>query len=884
MMTASSIPASSAAGYASYLEGQTVAPDQGDYYLGPDGSPAEAPGRWLTGEDALRRLGIVEAGAVAGDDLRALMAGRAPGSQAEEERWIRQAGPDGTRAGGIDVTFSAPKSVSIVWALGDADERATVAAAHRDAVQGAVGYLRESVEVTVEWDPDARQSRPVRARELHAAEFMHTTSRGVAGGPPDPQLHSHVVITSVERADGTIAAVRSRPVLRCAREVGAYYRAQLADSLGERGYGIEGAGKDGRYFRVSGVPEPVERAFSKRTEEVLREVDRFRAHHGREPHRGELRAVAVRSRDVKTPRTRTELDRAWRVTAAQHSFASTNISTINGGPPREPHERAWGARVEREITRIRAMVFESELRTVALEQAPGKGLSVHGALQGAEELKRSGRVLELEDGRLTTAHMRDLERDLESRVRAMGAQATRVVDPSTRDEAIAATEEWLGSPLTLEQREAITRLTEGGRAGVLIGPAGTGKSAVIEACAQCDLHRGRRVIGVAVAGRTAQQLGESSPALNGRVDTVNAIIAAAERGHLPVDSTTTVYLDEAGMGDTERLARLVRLVDERGACLLAVGDGRQLPSVGAGGMFERLAGTAPTAELGEVKRTADPAERRSWRALREGDPALAMAHYRERGALRFEDSRGQALERAARRYDQLARVHGLDRVALMTDATNLEVDALNLRVQALRAQRGELGSPEVEQSSSGHHFHAGDRVAWRASMNVAGERRVENGVRGEVAAINAAGGSLTVRLDGSGREVPVPEDAVESLRLGYAGHVYRQQGATVDRAVTVTGGWQTSREAAYVEASRARMGTEWYVARDELGGETDAERIDQLAARMRVSRAQAPSISLDLASFDGDELAPATISVGVGVGHPSMEAPAIGHPGMELDP
>ena len=67
---------------------------------------------------------------------------------------------------------------------------------------------------------------------------------------------------------------------------------------------------------------------------------------------------------------------------------------------------------------------------------------------------------------------------------------------------------------------------------------------------------------------------------------------------------------------------------------------------------------------------------------------------------------------------------------------------------------------------------------------------------------------------------------LDSLRLGYAQHVYRQQGATVERTVVVTGGWQTSKESAYVEASRARHGTDWFLAREELGSQgQDADRV-----------------------------------------------------------
>jgi hypothetical protein len=101
-----------------------------------------------------------------------------------------------------------------------------------------------------------------------------------------------------------------------------------------------------------------------------------------------------------------------------------------------------------------------------------------------------------------------------------------------------------------------------------------------------------------------------------------------------------------------------------------------------------------------------------------------------------------------------------------------------------------------------------------------------------------------VALDGSDRHVNLTGEDLESLRLGYAQHVYRQQGATVERSVVVTRRWQTSKESAYVQASRARKGTEWFLARDELGLEgQDERRVTSLADKMRNSRAHTPSLA-----------------------------------------
>jgi ATP-dependent exoDNAse (exonuclease V) alpha subunit len=135
-----------------------------------------------------------------------------------------------------------------------------------------------------------------------------------------------------------------------------------------------------------------------------------------------------------------------------------------------------------------------------------------------------------------------------------------------------------------------------------------------------------------------------------------------------------------------------------------------------------------------------------------------------------------------------------------------------------------------------------DLITFTEQQRIPGEPRVENGDRGEVAEVSEHG--VTVRLDESARELDIAGDDLAKLRLAYAQHIHRQQGATLDRSVVVTGGWQTSKEGAYVQASRARHGTEWYLAREELGAEgLDERRISKLAGKMRTSRAQTPSLA-----------------------------------------
>jgi conjugative relaxase-like TrwC/TraI family protein len=224
-MTAESIAAGKAGGYARYLESKTVEHERGDYYLSPEEEPVQAPGRWLASPETLTRLGI-EGRSADGPEFVALMEGRHPRSGG----WLRAEGADGGRGGGIDLTFSAPTSVSVTWALGDESERRGIEAAHAAAVTDAMAHLTEMVPTVRRRYQGQVVEEP--AVDLVAAEYRHTTAMGVMeGDAPDPQLHSHVVITSAIRDDGRLVAIASRPVFRCAREVGAYYRSALAHEL-----------------------------------------------------------------------------------------------------------------------------------------------------------------------------------------------------------------------------------------------------------------------------------------------------------------------------------------------------------------------------------------------------------------------------------------------------------------------------------------------------------------------------------------------------------------------------------------------------------------------------------------------------------------------------
>ncbi len=285
------------------------------------------------------------------------------------------------------------------------------------------------------------------------------------------------------------------------------------------------------------------------------------------------------------------------------------------------------------------------------------------------------------------------------------------------------------------------------------------------------------------------------------------------------------------------------VVERTGSKLVAIGDAAQLPSIGAGGMFERLTRLAPSPELSNIRRTLDPAEQRAWADLRAGRSDRAMAHYHSRGQLHMADTRDEAVEQAARAWAKLTERHDPSEVALISDSSNQEIHRLNARAQHFRAQRGELGETEVQVPGVHYGVCTGDRVALINQHHEPGQERIENGSRGQVLDITPDGDVL-IEFDVTARKRTLAGDDIARLRLGYAQHIHRAQGATVTRTLVVTGGWQTNKEPAYVEASRARQGTNWFVSRQDLGTEgQDTDRIGRLAEQMRRSHAQTPSLT-----------------------------------------
>ena len=215
------------------------------------------------------RLNISASRARSPDEhLRSLLNGRDPrvGAELMERRWARQS------VVAYDVTFSAPKSVSLLWAVGDEQTRAAVLRAHQAAVDAVCEYLQTHAGWGRRYDRESEETIPVSAA-LALPQFLHRTSRPVTdpatgGITVDPQLHTHIPIPNyVLRDDGTWGQLHGVALYRHAQSAGAVGQAVLRDAL-VRELGVAVSVARNGTFEVVGITKGMRQEFSRRTRQV----------------------------------------------------------------------------------------------------------------------------------------------------------------------------------------------------------------------------------------------------------------------------------------------------------------------------------------------------------------------------------------------------------------------------------------------------------------------------------------------------------------------------------------------------------------------------------------------------------------------------------------
>ncbi len=773
-----------------------VAQGAEDYYTGE----GEAEGRW-TG-DAAAKLG--SEGKVGGDQLTAMLTGRDP---VEGEPLLGMSGvPSGRGAvPGFDLTFSAPKSVSLLWALGDQPTQLAVRDAHERSVDVALAYMQRQACWTRRGKGGAEF---VPGNGYIAAAFRHRSSR--AG---DPQLHTHVLVANATRGpDGRWTRLYHPAIYDHAKTAGYLYEAQLRHEL-TRTLGVSWQPVRRGIAELAGFTDEQLRRFSTRRAEIL-------AAAGGPDASARARQVAtLDTRRAKEPDLSPQTMRErWHERAAEVGLDPEAIERVLGRnvhPGTGTRAVLTAEQVDRAVT---AQVSHFDRRDVvqAVANLLPEGGEAEKVEQTADAYLTTDHVVRIGEGpkgdRFTTRRIWELEQQALATAERMSCDQRAIAGELIAQRVIAAR-----PTLKTDQAEMVRRLLSRGEGiSIVIGEAGTGKTYAIVAAADGWSQAGIPLRAAAPTWRAANVLSSEGLPTTSIAALLGEFDDSQSRGLLALQRNSVLLVDEAAMVDSQTLARLIDHTDQAGAKLVLVGDPEQLPELEAGGLFRAIAERTEPINLHEVIRQRHELDRSAAKRIREGRGVEAFELYRseERVVVAPDtDSKREAI------VSDWWRSFSVGDDALMIAKRNADVERLNAMARSVMREERRLGSVEIEVG--GQAFASGDQVVTR--VNAPGDG-VYNRMRWRIAEVDAQRRAVTLDcLDQERRVVLGPQyldqtnvaSGAASLQHGYAATLYIAQGTTVDRAF-VAADASMERHDYYVAMSRSREEVLLYAA-PEIG-------------------------------------------------------------------
>ncbi len=619
--------------------GAVASPSQGASYYERDGYYAKddpehrAASAWA-GRGAAE-LGLE--GPVDPDVFKSVLEGAVPDGSGQR---LGKRGKDGEihHRSGRDLTFSAPKSVSLAALIGG---DARIVEAHDRAVIGALGWFEKNAAETRVQDAATGRMVRVRGQKAVISTFRHDTSRNL-----DPALHTHSVIANMLKgADGKWRTMANESLYASKMLLGAMYRSELAGELKKLGYSIEKTHADGR-FEIAGVSRETVEAFSTRRAEIeaamearglgataenphlARRAALMTRAHKRDVDKGVLRenwqkqaaglgfeakALVASAMERRRDGAKKELRRGRKAGTENVPGAAGQADLFERTSQEEPARAAVGWALAH-LSERDAVFSKNDLIAAALAYSPGAA-SIGQIERAVAGLKRTGRLHDAPalkgGGGVTTDQAVAQERETISLMRTGEGRGKAPMRGWMVDRHLRK------GPLTAGQKQAVKLiLSEKDRTVGVQGYAGTGKTRMLNRTRALAQKKGWRMVGLAPSASAAQTLAAESGIESETLQRFLARNAGVAEGRLTRKGAkkmradfakTMLVVDEGSLASTVQARDLLKIASElRIPKLVLVGDAKQLDAVDAGKPFAQLQQAGmKTAVMDEIMRQRD---------------------------------------------------------------------------------------------------------------------------------------------------------------------------------------------------------------------------------------------------------------------------------------
>lgn len=558
--------------------------------------------------------------------------------------------PDGTlvnqtanRRTGVDLTFSMPKSASVMAYIAG-DKR--ILEAHMTAVKATMSWVEKTMAEARDYSR-SKNGEPVRTGNLVYALFEHDTSRKL-----DPQGHIHVVIAAITKtAAGKWQGLWNGQLWKNNTTIGSAYHAAFRQELAKLGYETQLSGKHGA-FEIKGVPKEVIQEFSKRREEIVEKANELGVTSPQARNQ-----VVINTRDAKLEvEDRGKLGETWVARSLALGFDGKALLAEAMGRSGASNDRdrpiGLSSKLQDVIASVRDVIGEylrpsdslttQGLARVALtpaqlrtEVAVGSavrilgqreaafsltdisktalnlglaGVNIEGVEKRVSALMEGGQLIKGATDRIdgafthvTTPEHVAQERQLLSGIDKGREASTPIVAGAEVADRLKATTG--GQQLNGEQLAAATlALSTSDRIAVIQGVAGAGKTTLVQSIKELAAQEGRETMGLAFANKMVGMLRDEAKIETQTVSSfVNAHIRGALAGSGPAFDASSaalagkvIVLDESSLVANDAMNNLVTIANNlKVDRLIMIGDFKQLQSIDAGKAFQLVQSHQP---------------------------------------------------------------------------------------------------------------------------------------------------------------------------------------------------------------------------------------------------------------------------------------------------
>lgn len=515
---------------------------------------------------------------------------------------------------GLDLTFSAPKSVSIALEMAKAYGDEELANAIKNAHEKAVEKILEKVEkelVRSRINIDGK-TQIVETGNLIAGMFTHEVARPVSEDAKtyvDPSLHTHAVVMNMTKtADGKWHSIDEIEIFRNYRSLGQFYRNELASNLKDIGYAIEITDENKGFFELKGFDKDLIDEFSKRSVQISKIIEKVKEEYSNASVSEIKQMAAWKSREWKG-----EIDREKVIKQNRERFENLGYSKELIQPKNEiTNEVNLNNLIEKaveQLTNKQSVFTKNQL----LNKVSKLALKYQVSSSDIEKaIDKYNDLYKLNDRYFTIKKIFELEKEIAYEIKNQKS----ISNILNRDNALAEIEKYsllkeqkTGFALTNSQKDAAIEIISSKNMFVSIqGDAGTGKTTMLKAVNEI-IGDSVKLVGISYTGKAASEIkkatagdfkesGIESKTIAKFLNEIDGLSAYDKKSF----KNSKIIIDEASMVNIKDAKKLIDFAKDVNAQLIFIGDIKQFKAIGAGDFFSILQDNTKTVQMNEVLR------------------------------------------------------------------------------------------------------------------------------------------------------------------------------------------------------------------------------------------------------------------------------------------